>query len=149
LKVPNGVCQLDGCEVELIGQQTKFCSGLHKKRAYWAEGRVTATPRDRERTKKWIRANPERQKMHQRRHILWKRYGLSPEDYDALVAKQDGRCAICLSKSTGPWGVLVVDHNHDTNRVRGLLCHACNVGIGQMKDDPRIVRRALNYLEGQ
>ena len=80
-----------------------------------------------------------------RRSRLKRLYGLTVEQYDAMLAKQRGRCAICGStepKHTN-WSV---DHDHVTGQVRGILCSACNTGIGQLQDDPDIVRKALEYI---
>lgn len=74
------------------------------------------------------------------------RYVLTEEMYDALVATQDGVCAICKTASSDR---LVVDHCHQSNRVRGLLCRTCNAAIGQLKDDPQLVREAARYLEAE
>lgn len=70
-------------------------------------------------------------------------YGLSLEAFDAMVKGQKGKCAICWQK---PKKGLVVDHCHKTGIVRGLLCGNCNVGIGNLRDDPEIVASALAYL---
>lgn len=82
--------------------------------------------------------NPERAASHKR---LYK-YGLSEEDYSAMLANQAGQCAICQRHMSNP----CVDHDHQTGRVRGLLCHHCNVGIGYMRDDPSILLAAIEYL---
>jgi hypothetical protein len=79
-------------------------------------------------------------------------YGLSVEDYDSLLNKQNGVCAICEQKETvldgvsGKVKMLSVDHCHDTGKVRGLLCSACNTGIGLARHDPEILRSAISYL---
>lgn len=72
-------------------------------------------------------------------------YGMSKEQYQELVALQDGRCAIC----GGPPGerALAVDHDHATGQIRSLLCTRCNIGIGGFRDDPTLLREALAYLE--
>lgn len=76
----------------------------------------------------------------------WRRiratYGLTREEFEATVEAQGGHCAIC-DRPPKRW---VVDHCHDSGKVRALLCHTCNVGIGQLGDDPVRVRRALEYL---
>jgi hypothetical protein len=69
------------------------------------------------------------------------RYGLTRETHEALELAQDARCAICDGALP-----LRVDHDHSTGRVRGLLCHNCNVGLGHFRDDPALLRRALAYL---
>jgi hypothetical protein len=75
-----------------------------------------------------------------------KRLGLTPRDYLALVEKQKNRCAICKTEETGRGGMWAVDHCHTTGRVRGLLCHRCNLAIGQFQDNPQLLRRAAAYL---
>jgi hypothetical protein len=71
-------------------------------------------------------------------------YGLSIEGYNALLARQGGACAICRKQ---PEQRLCVDHCHATKKVRRLLCRRCNLGIGYFGDDPRLLRRAVAYLE--
>ena len=66
----------------------------------------------------------------------------SGEDYDALLARQGGVCAIC--RKNHPLGV---DHCHLFNEVRGLLCNKCNLGLGMFDDDPDRLRAAADYLE--
>jgi hypothetical protein len=74
------------------------------------------------------------------------RFGLSLEDYDQMLLDQSGCCKICGTNSPGNKGRFVVDHNHTTNEVRGLLCWSCNVGIGHLQDNPSILLSAFNYL---
>ncbi len=71
-----------------------------------------------------------------------RRYGLRPEDYRELLARQGGVCAIC--KKQRPLGI---DHCHSTRQVRGLLCSKCNVGLGHYDDDPSLLLAAAAYLE--
>lgn len=72
------------------------------------------------------------------------RYGITIDDYDALHAMQDGKCAICERSSRRR---LHVDHDHVTGLVRGLLCNSCNLALGQLGDDHERVRRAADYLK--
>lgn len=75
-------------------------------------------------------------------------YGMTAEQYDALMADQDGRCAICRSDEwPGKGNRPHVDHDHDSGAVRGLLCGKCNVALGNMDDDPNRLRAAAAYLE--
>lgn len=83
-----------------------------------------------------------------RRYSLVK-YGLSPEDYETLLAAQSGMCATCsATPDAQPFGCLSVDHDHATGAVRGLLCMNCNHALGKAKDDPTVLRRLAAYLEG-
>ena len=76
------------------------------------------------------------------------KYGITLDDYDRMLKSQNNRCAICNSTSTGNRSqkYLSVDHCHTTGKVRGLLCHGCNAGIGYMKDDVEILDKAIAYL---
>ena len=70
-------------------------------------------------------------------------YGLTPEDFEAMVATQGGRCAICGRISDAR---LHIDHDHETGAVRGLLCADCNGGVGLPGDDPDRAEAAAAYL---
>jgi hypothetical protein len=74
------------------------------------------------------------------RHIE-KTYGISIDEYNLMVEASGGRCAICQRLS-----VLVIDHNHTTGKVRGLLCKNCNFGIGLLGDSIDTLRSAQSYL---
>lgn len=74
-----------------------------------------------------------------------RKYGLTLEEYQAILASQRGRCYVCLRKPDDKR--LVVDHNHDTGEVRGLLCHKCNAALGMLNDMAWRVRRLYHYLE--
>lgn len=69
------------------------------------------------------------------------------ETYKHLFDLQGGVCAICQSPENGRYAHLSVDHNHDTGKIRGLLCNNCNRGIGLLKDDPKILEQAKEYIE--
>lgn len=77
-----------------------------------------------------------------RKNYLRREYGLSPEDFDALVISHSGRCAICNVAAE-----LRIDHDHVTGNLRGLLCSACNIGLGHFKDDSARLVAAAHYLE--
>jgi len=89
------------------------------------------------------RRSRESARRHGRRHHLKQAHGLTLEDYDDLLAKQGGVCAIC-GEYRGRR--LAVDHDHTTGRVRGLLCDPCNQGIGFLDDDVSRLRAAIRYL---
>jgi hypothetical protein len=99
------------------------------------------------RSKAWREANPERQQAHSRRHHLWRKFGMTLEDYDQMLASQNGRCAICATTDTAPWSCFTVDHDHKTGAVRALLCQKCNTSIGHAGDDVERLRKAVAYLE--
>lgn len=70
-------------------------------------------------------------------------YGLSDDEFRKLVAAQGGKCALCGRQ---PKSVLCVDHDHQTNKVRGLLCNGCNRGLGHLGDTPEGLLRAYRYV---
>ncbi|MGX1632740.1 endonuclease VII domain-containing protein [Streptomyces albidoflavus] len=76
--------------------------------------------------------------------FLDKRYGLTMEAYQALVADHAGRCAIC---NDAPEQRLHIDHDHKSGVVRGLLCRGCNHALGNALDDPARLRAMADYLE--
>lgn len=75
-------------------------------------------------------------------------YGISPEQYEAMMAGQGGRCAICgTTEWKGKTDRPHTDHDHVTGIFRGILCDSCNLGIGKFGDDPVRLRAAADYLE--
>lgn len=93
--------------------------------------------------KRWRDNNPERAKELGRKYL----YGLQPGEYDRMLQEQNGRCAIC--KTDYPKGrskSFHVDHCHETGKVRGLLCHGCNVSIGHFNHDVEVLQSAIRYL---
>jgi hypothetical protein len=72
-------------------------------------------------------------------------YGISQEQYDEMVARQHGLCALCGHAPTK--NALAVDHDHDTGAVRGLLCLQCNTALGKLGDNADAIRRVLDYME--
>ena len=79
------------------------------------------------------------------------KYGIDQEFYEYLVEQQDSECKICgdYKPSFLPGGGLVVDHDHRTGKVRGLLCRECNLRLGYFHDNPELLRKAADYVEDQ
>jgi hypothetical protein len=98
------------------------------------------------RAKAWRAANP---RLHAHNALVSK-YGMSMDEYEALLAKQKGVCAICSNPETrarkGKVYRLHIDHDHQTGRIRALLCHHCNAGLGHFRDDVETMAKALAYL---
>lgn len=105
-----------------------------------------------EQARAWYANNPERANDNRRRHQLRSLYGLTVEQYNALLREQAGVCAVCgkgepnAHGRTGKQFRLSVDHCHETGEVRGLLCQSCNRAIGLLGDDPTLMRKAISYL---
>lgn len=96
---------------------------------------------DRDASREWRRRNPD----YRRNHHLKTRYGISLGERDEMLAEQGG-CAVCGTNVAPDRRGWVVDHAHDTNQVRGILCNPCNVAIGFLKDDPALADRVAAYL---
>lgn len=92
----------------------------------------------------------ESQRMYKLDEDIRRRYGLSPEARAAMEVEQNGVCAICKQPETcqrnGRTKRLAVDHDHETDEVRGLLCSNCNRGLGLYEDDPERLIAAAAYL---
>ena len=99
--------------------------------------------------KQWRKDNPELWKARERNRFLRHKYGIDTERYNEILEEQGNKCAICgctVDDKRVHGEYFAVDHCHRTNKVRGLLCRACNAGIGNLNDDPSLVLEALNYL---
>lgn len=93
--------------------------------------------------------NDEYRKKHpydaakHRKSVLQRKYGLTLDQYQAIYDAQIGRCLICSAEEVS----LVVDHDHESGLVRGLLCSNCNVALGLVKEDVRVLRSMAAYLK--
>jgi hypothetical protein len=99
----------------------------------------------RESNSKWFQENREltysRYKVNRLKHI----YGLTINEYNQMFVDQNGTCAICKKNQINGKN-LSVDHDHQTSKVRGLLCNNCNSGLGFFKDNIENLTEAINYL---
>lgn len=104
------------------------------------------------RARRWVQDNRARHAATRHARELRETYGITVEDYDRMLAEQNGVCAICRQDEptahgrTGTRFRLSVDHDHETGRVRGLLCQKCNRAIGLLNDDPDRLAAAIAYL---
>lgn len=93
----------------------------------------------------------ERFKEYRRNNAITKRYGICIQQYNDLVNSQENKCKICgnLPNKEGPIQnqSLHIDHCHKTDKVRGLLCHLCNRGIGLFRERIDLIENAVEYLK--
>lgn len=94
---------------------------------------------------KWKSSGGFRCKHKTKAYWLKHQYGLSVEQRDSLLEKQNYSCAICKTKTTTKFG-WHIDHCHTTNKVRGILCQFCNQLLGMAKNDTSILKEAISYL---
>lgn len=99
--------------------------------------------------KTYRKEHPERDKEIQRKSRIKRLYGISPEEYQSLIKKQKGLCAICglPLPAFEENGLPPIDHRHSDNKVRGVVHGKCNRGIGMFDDNPSLLRKAAEYLE--
>ena len=76
-------------------------------------------------------------------------YGITLDDFHAMLDQQSGLCALCGRPPRKREKRLRVDHDHTTGKVRGLLCNACNSALGLLQDSPDLLRKAADYIERQ
>jgi hypothetical protein len=99
------------------------------------------------RSNRWNIAHPERTRVLRRQSNLGIRYnGMTVDNYQTLLASQDGLCAVC-HRPPAENTFLHVDHDHATGVIRGLLHRNCNVAIGLLSDDSQLCHSAAAYLE--
>ena len=95
-------------------------------------------------TQRRMRATPGGRRKQREDHLK-RKYGISIEEYDALLSRQEGDCAICGQPPRSDIS-LHVDHDHDTGAIRGLLCFRCNNALGDFGDDADRLIGAAGYL---
>jgi hypothetical protein len=107
--------------------------------------------------------NPEKYKQYEHRSKykdieksrymdVLKKHKISSHDYNEMIISQENRCAICYKEETrkgrnGNLARLCIDHCHQSGKIRALLCHDCNTGIGKFKDNINLLKAAITYLE--
>lgn len=99
-------------------------------------------------TTKYKQAQRKREQKRDRRAMELKyKYGITVDEYNILLEAQSGKCAICKTNSPGgKFNNFHVDHDHNTNKIRGLLCMNCNTALGSLKEDINIIEAMLHYI---
>lgn len=124
---------------------------IRARRRAW---RVANKEKTRARSRAYYETNKERllttteeQRVLTAGYWLQRKYGITLAEYDDMLESQAGGCAICGATPEENGKRLCVDHDHETDEVRGLLCNGCNVGLGRFLDNPALLRSAANYVE--
>jgi hypothetical protein len=131
----------------------KACSSEDKRRRYLANTQAAI-----DRVRRWQQANPERvnatqrarrakpeAKLRERAGHLMRKYGMTIEQYDAMLEAQGGGCFICGRPPREDIS-LHVDHDHSTGKVRGILCFCCNNALADFQEDPELLKKAATYV---
>jgi nitrate/TMAO reductase-like tetraheme cytochrome c subunit len=136
-----------------------MCSNCYSK---WLLARDPAfKERQRQNTRDWVAKNQDKyragrkawkakqDKQYIRDKVRFRRFGITPEQYKAMLDAQGGTCAIC-HRPPKAGRALAVDHNHDTvqesDEIRGLLCFRCNFGLSFFSEDANILDRAAEHV---
>lgn len=93
--------------------------------------------------------SPEKYAKYRKRanqYLKERRYGITQKNFDKMLAEQNNMCKICDNEFKGTKNTHI-DHCHDQNKVRGLLCSSCNVSLGQFMDNIEYMYNAIEYLE--
>jgi hypothetical protein len=137
-------------ERDPVGERTKRHERYIKNKDYFRRWREAHPDSNHTAQAKWRKAHPDYTFVRK----LRSEFGMSPKDYEKLLAKQGGVCAICKQPESSPMSSrnlkirrLAVDHDHAREVVRGLLCYRCNTGVGLLGDDPQRLQTAKEYLE--
>ena len=96
-----------------------------------------------EKQREWKRNNKEKMAGYRRKE----KYGITPEQFDAMYDSQDGKCKICGGELIKGTQNCQVDHCHITGEIRGLLCFLCNLGLGSFRDSSSYLVKAADYLD--
>lgn len=121
--------------VELLPKKITFSVEERRKRANEA-------------TRRWWAKNKDIKKVKQRQYNLKIKYGITPEEFAEMVKNQGGVCKICGNSPLERYGkkVLFVDHDHNSGKIRALLCQKCNLGIGHL-DTIDLLEKSILYLK--
>jgi hypothetical protein len=149
------ICKQCGCSfkikpVILRRGGGKFCSNKcwgkynrGKNNGNWKGG---VNNNKKEYQRKWSKKNKFKKRLYCRRAEVKRKFGISLEQYDEILKKQDNKCAICLIDQKDYPRRFSIDHNHITKKVRGLLCTQCNSILGYARDSIETLERAKVYL---
>ena len=129
------MCKECGSQIVGLRADAVFCGKKCREKAQ--------RRRDKQRHLDYYHANKKRQKDR----TLLRKYGITLDEYNQMMVYQSDRCATCLTDDKGGKQYWLVDHDHATGKVRGLLCTRCNSMLGQALDDPDTLRAAASYLE--
>jgi hypothetical protein len=134
-------------ESQLAKSKERYAANKEQRRASNRARYVAQREKVLAAQKERVKADPgKRYEIYRRAHLKGK-YGMTHQEYDAMLDTQGGRCGICgVSEPGGRYDIWFVDHCHNSLEVRGLLCHSCNSMIGLAKDSVDNLASAIKYL---
>lgn len=153
-KVLSDFCKHKG-HADGLSSECKSCKNVKRKTQEYRDKSLEqqrtwrSRPENKDRTKAW--AKKFRESEHGKNWIvedgLKRKYGIDLEKYNSMFISQNGCCYICGTHQSELKKRLHVDHNHSTGEVRALLCHGCNTGLGNLKEDIKVIEKAVSYLK--
>lgn len=147
------------CNKELLASKRRAAVAAnpakYKKQARRSHDLLMADPERVEKKRKYARDYAKKYREVRRKTLrsarLQREYGITQQQYDVLLSRQGGVCAICketkASKRNGRVLPLHVDHCHASGKLRGILCANCNTALGKFRDDIKLLLRAVAYLK--
>ena len=127
---------------DLTEKQCNICQGVKPIGDFYAPYKTECKDCEKARRRKDYQERDGREYVYAQ--SIKRLYGITLDEYEAMVEAQGGRCAICGEQ---PEERLRVDHDHDTGAVRELLCGPCNIALGGARDNPDLLRAMIAYLE--
>ncbi len=115
---------------------------LESRKLYYEENKELIKPKMVIASKNWAQNNPEKRRLQSFKSHIRKKYGISLDEYNNLLVDAENRCESCGRESP-----LVIDHNHETGQIRGILCWNCNVAAGHCGDDAELLYCLADYMK--
>ena len=119
--------------------ECKSCGGIHQRSAQHLQRKSRSRECPNYRSHNWSGLDREDA-------IMQRKYGISMKEYNGLLEFQGGSCALCQKPLERLSRRINIDHDHEMNEVRGLLCTGCNTGLGHLGDNIEGIERAIYYL---
>lgn len=144
----NGNTFRSDCKLCNLVKSKKYQQEHKKERKIWLDKNRKQINKNHS---EWCKDHPDNRKNSQ----LKINFGITLEKYNQMLEAQNGLCAICgkeetsIDIRTNNKFALAVDHNHKSNKVRGLLCGSCNKTLGHVKDNIFILEKAIDYLKSR
>lgn len=132
------------CRCKQNQDKSEFHKDAQKKDGFYSSCKSCMTTVHSSKEYREIRKHPRYTKIKIKHRC--KKFGITVEQYETLIKNQGDCCAICNTYSSKFSRVLSIDHDHTTNKVRGLLCSNCNLGLGYFKDNPELLEKAIEYV---
>jgi hypothetical protein len=138
---------LDERECRVCGEKKNLLDGYYRTRKN-VSLKSSYSYECKECTVKRVCENHRKDPTLEKNRHLKRQYGITFAEFDKMLTEQKNSCAICkTTRAGGKHNSFVVDHDHKTGKVRGLLCKSCNIALGEVKDNIHTLNDMIEYLE--